>query len=447
MKTSNNEERKLGPTEDMYWRFDSVSPLNFGTIATLQGELNIEDLRTALDAVQARHPLLRVCIKTDKKGIPWFRQSNSPIRLNFIKQEHGTQWEILEEQLSTAFNTQNGPLIRCTFIRHSKTEVSLITVFHHAISDGRSATFIMRDLLQSLTQINNNISSELPTLPLLEYYGERIPTIKNYKDIEELSNTAWKTLQASANFFKHIGLPMGIKKTNNDIPLEEQSLLIEPRFVEASVMKKIAAKAKKEEVTVQCVLNAALALAVVEDSPTRAIEATSCTQVLDIRERLVPPVGEDCGCFASGATSMHHLDVNSDFWPLTRDIKKSLQESLDTPLPFFHPAIHKAYSALGRTLGEAGSKTFSNIISKLHPEGLAVSNLGRVQFTTENSAVEVTDFAFATNTNILNYFNTSVTTYNGRMTWSFSASSALGRKRVASVADKTITRLLKSLEE
>ena len=33
-------ERLLGPAEDMYWRFDSVSPLNFGVVAQISGPMN-----------------------------------------------------------------------------------------------------------------------------------------------------------------------------------------------------------------------------------------------------------------------------------------------------------------------------------------------------------------------------------------------------------------------
>ena len=89
---------------------------------------------------------------------------------------------------------------------------------------------------------------------------------------------------------------------------------------------------------------------------------------------------------------------------------------------------------------------FSELIGKLHPEGLSVSNLGQVKIEVNNCPVRITEFAFATNTNVLNYFNTSAATFNGRMTWSFSGSSMLGRDRIAIIADRSIDKILEALD-
>lgn len=438
-------ERQLGATEDMYWRFDSVSPLNFGTVVGLKGRLDIEHLRQALKSLQLRHPLLRVKVQCDLSGNPWFRSGVGMIPLNVLNQPQGDEWNLLERQLSTPFDTLQGPLMRCVLIRHSEDDCTLISTYHHSVCDGKSAIFLMRDIFQSLAQQQAGESAELVPLPLMEYYGDRIPKLESYVTAEGLK-TAWKTVQASANFMSKIGLPMGIRKTGDDVPLEKQSLFVEPRIIEPELMKRIAKKAKAEHVTVQCVLNAALSLAVADDSPPNVLQATSSTQVLDIRERLIPPVGENCGCFVSGATSLHHLNKSSKFWPLARSIREGLQDNLETPLPFFHPAMHKSFAQLGRSMGKAGMKMFSEIIGKLHPEGLSVSNLGQVTIEVDNCPVEITRFGFATNTNVLNYFNTSAATYQGRMTWSFSGSSMLTRKRVAKIADRAIERVMEALE-
>lgn len=439
-------ERPLGATEDMYWRFDSVSPLNFGSVIRLSGEFKTEHLKNALAALQRRHPLMRAAIRMDDDGTPWFRSGVGEIPLQEAEQPRGNEWQLLENELNTAFDTPVGPLMRCVLIRHSDTDASLISIYHHAACDGRSAIYLIRDMIQSMTQQANGQSPDLEPLPPIEYYGDRINTLKDYEDFEDGLKTVWKTLQTSARFLTHVGIPMGIRK-ETDVPLSQQRILVEPRFVEADTMKRIAQKAKAEETTIQCVLNAALSLMVAEDSPRQGLEVTSCTQVLDIRDRLHPPVGEDCGVFVTGATSLHSLDGNTDFWDLARDIRKRLMETMETPLPFFHPAIHKSFAFLGKTLGKHKAKVFSNIIKKLHPEGLAVSNLGQVVIAVENPAVKVTEFGFATNTNVFNYFNTSAATLNGRMTWSFSGSTLLGRERIAKIANNSIDRIIRALDE
>lgn len=438
-------ERPLGATEDMYWRFDSVSPLNFGSIVRLEGQLDVGALRQALQALQQRHPLLRVYIETDDHGAPWFREGVGDIPLTVRDQPSGDEWKLLEAELNAPFDAKTGPLIRCMLLTHNHQESSLITTYHHAICDGKSAIFLLRDVLQSLAQTSSGASAGLPSLEPVGYYGDRIPSIDHYADGDGL-RTAWKTVQASAKFMSRVGLPMGLRN-KQEIPLAEQRLMVEPRFLEPDFMKRIAARAKKEGSSVQCVLNAALSLAVSEDSPARFFHATSCTQVLDIRAQLIPAVDEDCGCFVSGATSLHRLHGYTDFWDLTRSIHKRMIETISTPLPFFHPAMHQSFALFGRIMGESSMERFSELIGKLHPEGLSVSNLGQVKIEVNDSPVRITEFAFATNTNVLNYFNTSAATFNGRMTWSFSGSSMLGRERIGIIADRSIAKIIEALDE
>jgi len=438
-------ERPLGATEDMYWRFDSVSPLNFGSIVRLEGALDVDALRLALRALQQRHPLLRVRVETDEDGIPWFREGVGDITLTTLDQPSGDEWHLLETELNKPFETETGPLVRCLLIKHNHQESTLISIYHHAICDGKSATFLLRDLLVSLKQIDAGEAAGLPVLEPVGYWGDRIPSIQHYVDSDGM-RTAWKTVRASAKFMSNIGFPMGLRN-KHEMPLSEQRLMVEPRFLEPDFMKRMAVKAKSEGSTVQCVLNAALSLAVSEDSPARFFHATSCSQVVDVRDQLVPPVGEDCGLFVSGATSLHRLYGQTDFWSLARDIHTRMISTLSTPLPFFHPAMHEGLALFGRAMGESRKSRFSEVVGKLHPEGLAVSNLGRVQIEEEGSPVRITEFAFATNTNVLNYFNTSAATFNGRMTWSFSGSSMLGRNRIRRIADRSIGKIIEAVGE
>lgn len=440
-----NIERPLGPTEDMYWRFDSVSPLNFGSVVHLKGAISVGNMRQALAALQQRHPLLRVGIKADHTGKPWFRAVHTSIPLRLFTQPKGQEWALLETELNQPFDTDNGPLIRCVLVLHDNNNASLISTYHHAVCDGRSAVFLLRDMLQSLTQLHKGASAALPSLPPVGYYGDRIPTLTHYADLDGL-RTAWKTLQASAKFVGRAGLPKGLR-AKTDMGLGEQVLQVEPRVFDPQLMQRIARKAKAERTSVQCVLNAALSLTVAQDSPASVFHATTSTQVLDIRARLIPPVGEDCGCFVSGSTSLHRIDAKTDFWSLARDIHGFMIDTLETPLPFFHSATHRSYAMLGRSMGEGSMQRFSRMVSKLHPEGLSVSNLGVVNIEVEDSPVDVTAFAFATNTNVLNYFNTSAATFNGSMTWSFSGSSMLGRDRIRHIADGAVTNIMQAIAD
>lgn len=437
--------RALGATEDMYWRFDSVNPLYFGVIARFHGVYDEPAMTRAFAAVQVRHPLLRARIEL-VGDTPWFFETDRPIPVERMDIAPGDEWRVLERSLATGFDTAEGPLLRCVLFERGPADFGLVFTYHHAVADGRSATFVIRDLLQSLAQQAGGESAALPALPLMDYYGDRIRTMQTYSNVAQFTDTVSRTWDAAWRFMSRAGIPRGIP-SDSSIPLADQQLMIEPRVMEPDRVREVAKRAKAESVTMQCVLNAALTMAVAETRPTQGLEATTCSQVLDLRERLVPPVGEDCGLFATGNTSMHRIDANTRFWDLARDIRVGLQAGIDTPLPFFHAATHNSYARIARALGHDRAEAFSLILGSMHPEGLAVSNLGRVQVDVPGSPVRLTAFAFATNTNVLNSFNTSAATYDGRMTWSFSASSAVGREMLTSIADRSVGIILEALAE
>lgn len=441
-------ERPLGATENLYWRFDAQTPINFGVVVTLAGALDIAKLRHALLALQYRHPLLRSRIVCDNdRQHPWFRSQVGEISLRIQDGGPEQAWAILETEVNTPLDTENGPLMRCVLVPHSATNTSLVMTFHHSISDGRSAVYLTRDLLQSMKQQDAGHSPLLAPLSPVGYYGDRTPRFESWTGKDSMK-TAWQTLKAVTRFMEGVGFPMGLQRYKDpEITPRPQGVMIEPRAVEPDIMQALARKAKAENTTLQCVLNAALSLTVAEDSPTGLLQRTACSQVLDMRDRLDPPVGEECGLFASGATSLHSLTVDTPFWPLTRKIHEQLQHSIATPLPFFHPAMHRHFIRLGRGLGVNNFRAFSEFIGRLHPEGLAVSNLGRVSIAVEDSPLTVTSFGFGTNTTVLNYLSTSAATMNGRMIWVFNGCSSLSRERLSHIADRTIQRMVQALDE
>ena len=63
--------RYLGPSEAYFWLSNQNSWKHFVVAAQITGETTTASWRTALDAVQRRHPLLGVCIDKDDSGAPY----------------------------------------------------------------------------------------------------------------------------------------------------------------------------------------------------------------------------------------------------------------------------------------------------------------------------------------------------------------------------------------
>ncbi|MCV6283779.1 hypothetical protein OFL26_02570, partial [Pseudomonas aeruginosa] len=60
--------RPLSAVERWYWLSDQFSALNVISRVRVHGRLSIDDLRRGLDALQARHPLLRARIEQPDRG-------------------------------------------------------------------------------------------------------------------------------------------------------------------------------------------------------------------------------------------------------------------------------------------------------------------------------------------------------------------------------------------
>src|SRR6267142_4563327 len=86
--------RYLGPSEAYFWLSNQNSWKHFVVAGQITGETTAASWRTALDAVQRRHPLLSVCIDTDEGGAPYFRfLPELRIPLQTIRGDASQGWE------------------------------------------------------------------------------------------------------------------------------------------------------------------------------------------------------------------------------------------------------------------------------------------------------------------------------------------------------------------
>ncbi|MBG7585789.1 hypothetical protein GHU37_25905, partial [Pseudomonas aeruginosa] len=84
--------RPLSAVERWYWLSDQFSALNVISRVRVHGRLSIDDLRRGLDALQARHPLLRARVAPaaglDPRGVA----GEPPIPLRAVRGGGEAQW-------------------------------------------------------------------------------------------------------------------------------------------------------------------------------------------------------------------------------------------------------------------------------------------------------------------------------------------------------------------
>jgi NRPS condensation-like uncharacterized protein len=149
---SKTEVRALGARERMFWFMDQKHPVHLTVTAEVKGITRVQSWKDALDAVQKRHPILSTSIKRNEEGQPALYQIDAaPIPLRVVDGSAQERWELeLDREMALPFTPEQAPLIRTVLI-HKPQSAVLILVAHHAIADGMSLVFLIRDLLQVLS--------------------------------------------------------------------------------------------------------------------------------------------------------------------------------------------------------------------------------------------------------------------------------------------------------
>jgi hypothetical protein len=152
--------RPLGALEELFCLFDQHFPTNGAFAAQITGRTTLQQWRDALDAIQQRHPLLAACIDTTFNRVPHFRRvTGRRIPIRVIRSAH-TRWQReIAKEVSEPFIPDQAPLFRAVLF-HQETHCGFILSSHHAVSDGMSLIFLLRDVLLALS------GSALEILPL-----------------------------------------------------------------------------------------------------------------------------------------------------------------------------------------------------------------------------------------------------------------------------------------
>lgn len=141
--------RALGAVEQYFWLSDQNSPKHFCMTLQVSGNTTVKCWQEAMEAVRLRHPLLRATITRDESGIPGFYElEGHPIPMKVIEAEPPHDWQnTVSDELMRPFPQVGAPLARAVLL-HSTSHTTLVFTAHHAVADGMSIAFLLRDLLR-----------------------------------------------------------------------------------------------------------------------------------------------------------------------------------------------------------------------------------------------------------------------------------------------------------
>lgn len=331
--------RRLGATEELFWLVDQTSPAQFCIAAEMDGAVDPRAWRRALDDVQKRHPLLNMRIDPETRA---FRRVDAPIPLRIETGEDASWPAVVRFELATPFGPDAAPLLRAVLLPRPDATALVLTA-HHAMADGLSLAFVLRDLLAVL--------AGTPAEPLA-------------------------LVQAQEQAFGHpvAADAVPLQAAGHRDPIDPAPGFTRYRVPEGETAAILAAS-RAQGATVQGALCAAVAVA-----------GRACVPAWQDRDiRLISPVstralaGADAQCALHMVPSM--LDFpranSDDFWAMARGITEHLREAA---LPGnVAAALGGMGGLMASSLDAASMRGF--MLANFRAQGM-VSNLGNLPFET-----------------------------------------------------------------
>ncbi|MFH8470763.1 amino acid adenylation domain-containing protein [Streptomyces sp. NPDC017991] len=167
----------LSAAQQRLWFLDQFQPggTEYGTATgfRLRGELDTEALRTALDALVARHEPLRTTFDTvDGRGVqivgPPFAVPVEPVDLTGRPEpERSAEADrVLHAELGRPFDLRRGPLLRVLLVRSADDDHLLVLHQHHIVTDGWSTGVLTGDLGELYSAAARGEPPRLAPLPV-----------------------------------------------------------------------------------------------------------------------------------------------------------------------------------------------------------------------------------------------------------------------------------------
>jgi amino acid adenylation domain-containing protein len=164
------DERNRGPltaAQRRLWFLDRLDPGNaaysISTTVLLRGDLDVDRLIRAFDAVTARHESLRTRF-IEAGGVPVqevLAPRTTPVQRADVSSEAEAR-RAVEELIARPFDLAEGHLIRVGLLRLGAREHVLCTVVHHIVGDGWSMNLLYRQVAEVYRGIE-------PTAPGMRY--------------------------------------------------------------------------------------------------------------------------------------------------------------------------------------------------------------------------------------------------------------------------------------
>lgn len=362
-------------------------PFNVVMAARIRGNIDSEKLSEVLNRLRARHGLLAVRISIEEDDTAVFVTEGVPeFNPEVITRQDENQWiKRSEAEFKKPFPLEKGPLARFTLIP-SPDMSDLIICAHHAVCDGMSLTYLVRDILQHLGNPDREIEI-LPDPPAVD--RDTVPSPRPVKPMQlkiiSLMNNRWKKKNIRFDHNDLERLHRVFWEQNADRKLLAWILSEE-------MTRSLVSKSREEKVTVNTALWTAFLAAQYEvRSPLKSYHRRSGMAV-NTRDKLSVPVGECFGFYASSLTVQLKYNPGKSFWENAVNIHHRIRTELKKTDLFRMLIADLIYPSLLDSLyfskyGLIKSRISNMLLKMMNFDkvsyGYSITNVGRMNIPSE----------------------------------------------------------------
>jgi NRPS condensation-like uncharacterized protein len=407
---------------------------NVLVLARIKGQFGENALRSAMQKIQQRHPLLRAHVEFDENHRAWFISHDTldiPVKI-YARTSDEAWLEACYEENRIPFQLDKGPLLRVIWVRDASAS-ELVLLGQHAICDGTALVYLMRDLLTYL----GDPSVEVEVL-------DALPTVDKAFDLDRIRLNL--ILRRVISQLAEIWRDNEIRFVLEDFePLQAvfnaSKLQVLTHELSPEETGELVQISRDHGVTVNTLLYSALISAQLEIQGTEKDYLQNILLPVSLRPHMDPAIGEVVAFYAGGEAFPHKVTLKKDFWKRTRRLHSHLQKhiTIDAALnnakrlyslpPTWLDA--RAILFLGTKLPEPNPKydqllqvvEQSSLLQRLVKRnlmeefqiGLALTNLGRMDIPQQYGELELESIYFIPPTNLLAEKVIGILTVGGRL--------------------------------
>lgn len=361
----NNAKQKLRGGQFAVWLASEYQSINFALTARLRGTVAFDRFHSALDKIRLKYsPLSMRMNKESNRCVYLIPDSGLDIPVRIVERRQSKRWvDEVTIELEQAFDLLNDSPIRLVWLQGESIS-EIIFVCPHALADGLSIAYLIRDFLEFL----GNPDADVEPMPPTPAMSELLPDFPGKRMIIRQSQLKAALLR----FFLMLN-------SNQDIQLRKKMdyHLLAWELTEKQTSA-LVGRSRSEKTTVHAALCVAFLRVFGElrgDGWKRKIQSP-----ISLRHRLTNPVGEAFGLFVNLVEFDADCSPKRDFWEVAREIKQAIIRRTNDKYIF--RSLIEANVIMDKLAAvitpEFVSRSFMTV-----SYDLSITNLGRLNFPTQ----------------------------------------------------------------